>query len=86
VDAERLLRLRPEYINRNVHDGAQWVLWVRQDDWERSVYCSNDFPSGLTRFARRLTDLIARLDLRWADVPKDAPRHDAALWESIRRR
>lgn len=87
VGADGLLRLRPEYINNRICDGTQWVLWVRQDDWERAVYCSNEFPPGLTRFANRLTDLVARLDLRWADVPpKTRPRHDAALWESIRRR
>jgi hypothetical protein len=87
VESDGLLRLRREYADRSVHDGTQWVFWARQDGWERGVYCDNDFPPGLVRFGRRLDDLLAGLDLRWADVPPaESRQHERALWESIRRR
>jgi hypothetical protein len=87
VESDGLLRLRREYADRPIYDGTQCVFWVRQDGWERAVYCDNDFPPELVRFGRRLDDLLVGLDLPWADVPPaESRRHERGLWESIRRR
>jgi hypothetical protein len=88
VDNTRVLGLKHRYVRANIADGDQWVFWVRQGDNEKSIYCSNDFPKPLARFAATLDAILAenRVDnAQWRRVPISEVRdHEKALWHSIR--
>lgn len=87
VEANRLGELDRAY-HANVHDGTQWVLWLRQDDREKAVYFDNHFPESVVRFARWLDEIIVgsvEANMRWRWVPSGHDRdHDADLWDAIK--
>jgi len=73
----------------DIYDGTQWVLWIRQGDREKVVYCSNHFPDPIVRFAAWLDANVARSvgpSLKWRAVPALRSRdHERELWQSIER-
>jgi hypothetical protein len=88
VDNTGVLGLKHRYVRADIADGDQWVFWVQQGDNEKSVYCSNDFPKPVVRFAAMLDAILAenRIDnAQWRRVPVSEVRdHEKALWHSIR--
>jgi hypothetical protein len=84
VAANRLLGLRREYIDSEVQDGSQWVLWIQQGDREQVVYCSNRFPEELVQFAVTLDEILAENGLERAEWHRVAySDHDGELWRCI---
>lgn len=86
VESHRLLELDKEY-HADVHDGTQWVLWVRQGDRQKTVYFNNHFPDAILRFAESYDEIIAGTigpGLQWRAVPRARGRdHERPLWASI---
>ncbi len=81
-----LAKLNREYRS-GAYDGTQWVLWIRQDDRERTSYFDNEFPSGIVAFSRELDEILLKAvseKVSWENVGAKGT-HDDALWESIRR-
>jgi hypothetical protein len=72
----------------NIHDGTQWVLWIKQEQHEKSIYCNNHFPNDILAFSDFLDDLLTKRglsDVTWTRVPEHESRnHEKELWESIR--
>jgi hypothetical protein len=83
------MRLHKEYHARNVWDGDQWVLWIRQGENEKAVFFDNCFPGAITRFAQLLDDILAKSGVgraRWEQVPDAEERlHEKELWLSLER-
>ncbi len=83
-----LLTLHKAYY-ADVHDGTQWVFFVRQDRTVKSVYCDNHFPENLLAFAEWLDALLTqhRLDeVTWETVPEANGRtHEDEFWEWVTR-
>lgn len=86
IENERLMKLHRSYAPRpHIHDGTQWVLWIKQGESEKSVYFNNSFPKSIVRFAKRIDGIIAahRDQLKWEPLPH---RDDKDVWASIDRR
>ena len=88
IETNDLMDLHRAY-HANVHDGAQWVFWIKQGNREKSVYFNNSFPRPITRFAEQLDGVLARAGLdkvAWQPVPAGESRnHERELWDSIKR-
>ena len=87
LEETRVLELERAY-HADVHDGTQWILWVRQGDREKSVYFDNHFPDSVVEFAGRLDAIVASgsgAGLEWRPTPKGARTTEGDLWESIKR-
>jgi hypothetical protein len=89
VESNNLMGLHKAYHDKNIADGTQWVLWIKQGDQEKSVYFNNTFPKEITAFAKQLDAILARAGLdkaAWQPVPKQQSRqHERELWDSIER-
>jgi hypothetical protein len=85
VESNGLMRLHKAYY-ADIHDGTQWVLWIKQGEREKSVYFNNSFPAAITRFAEQLDAILARGGLDkagWQPVPdREARQHEKELWHS----
>lgn len=83
-----LIGLRKEY-HENIHDGTQWVLWIKQGEREKSVYFNNNFPHRIKAFAKQLDAILEHAGLdkaAWQPVPqRNSRQHERELWDSIRR-
>jgi hypothetical protein len=88
VESNGLMGLRKAY-HEDIHDGTQWVLWLRQGEREKSVYFNNSFPRAITTFAEQLDAILARAGystVKWQQVPESKSRqHERELWDSIKR-
>ncbi len=88
VESNDLMELRKEY-HENIHDGTQWVLWIKQGEQEKSVYFNNNFPRRIKAFAEQLDAILARAGLdkaTWQPVPeRESRQHERDLWDSIKR-
>lgn len=88
VDANNVLGLNKAY-HANIHDGTQWVLWIKQGNREKSVYFNNSFPREITEFAKQLDGILANAGLEravWKPVPTGEARpHEREIWDSIER-
>jgi hypothetical protein len=88
VDSNRLTELHREYV-AEVWDGGQWILRIRQDGHEKTVFLSNHYPDIVVRFATQLDEIIAKTAgsrLWWRPVTEaDPPGPEHELWESIQR-
>jgi hypothetical protein len=82
----RLLRLSSSYHNTNIHDGTQWVLFIRQGWTKKAVYFNNRFPDAIERFADDLDRILDENGLDGAQWQPVTPgvRPDKELWNSIR--
>jgi hypothetical protein len=89
VEVNGLMELHRTYHNPKIADGTQWVLWIKQGEQEKAIYCNNSFPPQITRFANQLDGILsaAGLDkLVWQPVPANKWRqHERELWDSIKR-
>ncbi|MCP4396865.1 MAG: hypothetical protein GY801_06150 [bacterium] len=78
--------LHKEY-HAEVYDGTQWVLWLKQEPHEKSVYCNNHFPESMYEFSDFLDEFLAEHGLEnvtWTKVPQeDYRKHEEELWRSI---
>jgi hypothetical protein len=85
----RVLGLARAYHEPGVRDGTQWVLWVKQGEREKAVYCDNRFPPAVKRFAERLDAVLnanGMMQVEWRRVPQGQERqHEQELWDSIER-
>jgi hypothetical protein len=88
IASDSLLALDKAY-HADVHDGTQWVLWIRQGEREKAVYFDNHFPDPIIRFARRLDEIVAETvgpAIKWRAVPVARSRdHERELWDSLKR-
>lgn len=82
-----LLTMYKEY-HADIHDGTQWVLWITQEQHEKSIYCDNHFPENILAFSDFLDELLTTrglTDVTWTRVPEHESRnHEKELWESIK--
>jgi hypothetical protein len=79
-----LFRLANAY-HAPIHDGTQWVLWIRQGEREKAVYFDNSFPRAIRAFADDLDRILSPAgydQLRWKRT--NARTHDDELWKAIR--
>jgi hypothetical protein len=88
VDETGLLSLYKTYHEPGVADGEQWILWVRQGQDHKSVYCDNHFPKRIVQFAEALDTILAEHGLdraEWRRVADDdAWKYDRELRDSFR--
>lgn len=88
VEENGLTKLHRAY-HENIHDGTQWVFWLKQGEHEKTIYFNNRFPKQITQFAKQLDGILAaagRDRLAWQAVPEDESRkHERELWDSIKR-
>ena len=47
-----------EYVDKNVHDGTSWSVFMKVDGKEKQIHGSNNYPSDFNK----LTNLILSLD------------------------
>ena len=89
VSRDGLLGLDKEYHVRNLSDGTQWVLWIKQGDNEKAVYFDNYFPGAITDFAGSLDAILSRNGMsraKWAQVPyAEEHVYEHELWSSLER-
>jgi hypothetical protein len=81
VEDNHLLGLHRAY-HANVADGAQWVLWIKQGDEEKSVSFNNHFPKEIVRFANSLDAILSESgsgSLTW--YPDRRGDHAKELWD-----
>ena len=84
VTRRGLFRLANAY-HAPIHDGTQWVLWIRQGEREKAVYFDNSFPRAIRAFADDLDRILSPAgydQLRWKRT--NARTHDDELWKAIR--
>lgn len=88
VESNDLMGLRKEY-HEDIHDGTQWVLWIKQEEREKSVYFNNNFPRRIKAFAEQLDASLAQAGLdkvAWQPMPeRESRQHERELWDSIKR-
>jgi len=87
VESNGLMRLHKAY-HEDIHDGAQWVVWIKQGEREKSVYFNNNFPRQITAFAEQVDGILAQAGLdkvTWQTVPeRESRQHERELWNSIK--
>jgi hypothetical protein len=87
VESTGVMGLDRAYHDAKIHDGTQWVFWVRQGEREKSVYFNNKFPAAIRRFAEQLDGILIQAGaggVAWQPVPAaDARKHERELWGSI---
>ncbi|HEY7118419.1 MAG TPA: hypothetical protein VH475_17655, partial [Tepidisphaeraceae bacterium] len=54
VNTNQLTGMGRTYSAPGVADGTQWVLWIEQSPYQKSVYCNNSFPGPITVYASGL--------------------------------
>lgn len=85
IESNKLMEMAAQY-HADVHDGTQWILWIRQGQSAKAFYFNNHFPEGIRKFAKALDEEIKRAAIpedKWQDDPQ--PRsHEKAIWESIK--
>ena len=88
VESNGLMGLHREY-HADIHDGTQWVLWIKQGEQEKSVYFNNSFPRQITRFAEQLDSILSTAgqdEAAWQPVAvSESRQHERELWDSIKR-
>jgi hypothetical protein len=86
VNDQPLTRLGAVYDGK-ISDGTQWVLWIRQGPFVKSVYFNNAFPGEITTVADRLDATLQAAGLqraKWSAVPGTAGRdYEKALWSRV---
>jgi hypothetical protein len=87
VNDERITSMGSAYHDPRVHDGSQWVLWVRQGTSEKSIYFNNSFPDEITAFAATMDAMLESAGVgaaTWTPVAKqEGADRQAALWARI---
>jgi hypothetical protein len=88
VESNHLMGLHRAY-HKNIADGTQWVLWLKQGEREKSVYFDNYFPPAITAFAKQFDAILTRAGsdkVTWQPVPeRESGQHERELWDSIKR-
>lgn len=83
-----LMRLSKEYHARNIEDGTQWILWIKQGENEKAVYFNNDFPEAITRFAETVDNVLLEsgsVQVQWERFPDvEHHQHEKDLWSRIK--
>ena len=78
----------PAAYHADVHDGTQWVLWIRQNEKSKTIYFNNYFPKEVRLLAECLDKELASAglaDAAWKQVsPERFREHEKALWSSLR--
>lgn len=78
----------PSAFHANAYDGTQWVLWIKQDQKSKAIYCNNYFPAGVKRLAEQVDKELAAAGLdriKWKDVPtKKFREHEKPLWKCLK--
>ena len=87
VKAQKIMKM-PSAFHADVHDGTQWVLWIKQNQKFKAIYFNNYFPAGVKRLAEQLDQELAAVGLiraEWKDVPiKKFREHEKPLWKSVK--
>ena len=86
INTEKLTELDRKYINENVNDGTQWLLWIRQNGKHTRTYFSNQFPKQILNFAKTVDAQLrtGQRKLSFQTV-KDPQGHAKQIWEIIDR-
>ncbi len=84
----KLVALNEKYQDRNIKDGSQWILSIRQGITRKTVYFDNQFPSQIVRFAEELDRIIETAGINkahWEQVDTIQSRnHETELWNAIK--
>ena len=82
ANREKLTELERKYVDEDIQDGTQWLLWVRQNGKQTTVLFSNQFPEQITRFAKTV-DLQLRTGERNLkfQAAKDRQGHARRIWD-----
>jgi len=88
VKTQGVMNLLAAY-HAEVHDGTQWVLWIRQDEKSKAIYFDNHFPKEVRLLAACLDKELASAglsDAAWKNVSQERFReHEKNLWNSLRK-
>jgi hypothetical protein len=89
IERENLLGLRSKYVDEMMTDGRKWALVLRLDRPEgvKTIYCSNEFPPELERFAKaldRVLDENGLANLTWHHAsPDDGNGQSRAMLDAV---
>jgi hypothetical protein len=87
VNTNQLTSMGRTYSDPRVADGTQWVLWIEQSSFQKSIYFNNSFPGKITTFADGLDALLQKSGLsaaKWSPLPaQQAKDQQKALWARI---
>jgi hypothetical protein len=83
----RIVEMEKQYVDRDIEDGSQWILWIRQGSCEKAIYFSNLFPAEIDAFADTLDDILVQYwgNTKWHAVAEGREEHQKELWECIKR-
>ncbi|HEX2751482.1 MAG TPA: hypothetical protein VHM91_25960 [Verrucomicrobiales bacterium] len=84
VNSLRLTEMGRSYSRPDIADGSQWILWIQQSPFEKSIYCNNAFPADIREFAERLDHLIEQAGLfvtSW--LPVQSGGFPASWWMPV---
>lgn len=80
---ERQLTALSKTYSKNINDGTQWGLYLRQGKNEKVVYFDNSFPSAIKKFAEDVDGVLKRGGLDGAKWQDGGREMDADLWRHI---
>lgn len=87
VRTEGIMKMAAAY-HADMNDGTQWVLWIKQEEHTKAIYCNNHFPQAVRRLAKLIDTELGAAGLetvQWKMVPKKEFRqHEKPLWNSIK--
>ena len=82
--ANNVFTMKKSY-SAGVHDGTQWILWVKQGGQEKSIYFDNYFPEAIRDFAQSIDAELGKCKVSYVDWsgPHGDADYQKAIWESI---
>jgi hypothetical protein len=87
INRFKILGLERAYVDKNIVDGDQWVLWVSQGKKSEAFYFDNCFPEAVRKFGNFVDAKIEEKGIeerRWKNIPDGLKReHEKAIWGSV---
>ncbi|HEV2296737.1 MAG TPA: hypothetical protein VGR35_23045 [Tepidisphaeraceae bacterium] len=87
VNTNQLTSMGRMYSDPRMADGTQWVLWIEQSPFQKSIYFNNFFPDEITAFESGLDALLQKAGsgtAMWSPLPRQqAMDQQKALWGRI---
>ena len=82
ANSEKLTELKRKYVDEDIRDGTQWLLWIRQNGKQKTAYFSNQFPKQITDFAKTVDAQLRTGERKFQfQTAKDRQGHARRIWD-----